>query len=69
MKCPTCGEPLSANTLDCCPRCFPQGNRPPWTRVLFELLFVWPLRLLFSFEALIVFLVVVLVVLLLNRLS
>jgi hypothetical protein len=60
---------LSANTLDCCPRCFPQGNRPPWMHVLFELLFVWPLRLLFSIEALIVFLIVVLVVLFFKRRS
>jgi predicted amidophosphoribosyltransferase len=58
MNCKTCGQPLTANTLDCCPRCFPRGNRPPWSRLWFELLLVWPLRILFSYEALIVLLIV-----------
>lgn len=33
MKCKRCGAPLSANTLDRCPRCSPESEVQPFTKI------------------------------------
>lgn len=59
MKCKKCGHLLTANTLNCCPICFPNGKRLSWVKVCFNICFVVPVCfLLFSIEGLVVLLLI-----------